>query len=1293
MSFQSFALSYQFTILSHNRQVRSRVTVVCAECKRLKLKCDRRAPCGSCTKRDTVARCIYSPAAAEKVDLHSLNNRLIAVESQLAQITAPGARFPSSSSSTALPLASTCNANSYNPHDHLSSAMDDITTIWMEEIDIPHPLPAQSTSSVSQDRYIKSEPSPHSLSHLASSSNFATTLPLPLLLPPISHYYTPHPSPTSPPLFTKSLLSNLPFAPRRRMRLYEHAEEALRMMPGPCFSWRVWRERAEGIWRWVESEGASFLTNDYSEDISRPSTSSSATAIATASSRTSTEASKADTARTIFFGPPPAPPPSSSCPSSQKTQPCAQTPGKAVPPSLPFFASVSGVLALALLVEETAASASAALHTASPSYSGGPSEATGPERSININITDRTCVGPGLKKHRKDPSPKDNHTSPALLHALSRQAIGVWEGGLAPCSGSGSASTSNANAPTSEHDLDYISAVVLSVLFVLLCDKGCTTGAGARNAGGNIARGGASCSTKEGWILGEVSRIFPSSFYFVLFPHFILHFAFHVVIGKLVNIARTMGLDVDPDLTPGRYGLYESEARRRAWWDVWWWDVYTSTLSSRTPLIPLHASSTRLPLDVDEEVFTFACTSAPLLSPTGKEGVGRWFGMKVRLAQLVKDINSRTSLLASLDNPSLLLSLENASQCEAEIKQWLSDLPPAFRMESEGMSEETSSAQGHPPTVAPSSSTTSHGSTPPTFLAQRLDILMTTHRLAMGLYLPFLRPHSFSVSDSQSNAKLDASPQTHQARVGALTAAHGLIRAGRLIGFEQRVEMGYSKALFDACIICASSAMRDPGAVWARTAVEDAKTGLALLRDLRELSPALDVSVVEALVRKLESGASSGGGAGSKRKRDGWDEGEGRDAIAVPGGSAEESVPLVPVSANISGQELKLLSPLSLTNATPNTGANALSSTHDASKDKSGSEPKRTYSALVIPSKFPARKDRPREPSKDNQQERSKNCSRGDKEKDRKKVSYPPVGFRVRPGKETSPLARGRTVSTAPDAQGMPPRTTTQGMLATQHSSTIMTPSVSMSSQPMSASQLSVMSQPSVAAPPQPPSLVSTPIDQPSYQSTPTPMSHEGGVDISLPFGAAYEAQPQSGQKFSSYDYASSSASPFSYADTPQYAQYNNCSVPPSTPTSSFPPPQLPYTGTTASQSQPSFPQQTQASQYPSSQAPYNEQQTSRFSFGPQYPETGIIGEYYGTQDKQVPQRQRYQQEYSEEQQEVYSVKPMDQHLAQQQGYASEQQQQQQQQIYVGQGWTQGSDGAYWRSYEHPVQSQPRYQE
>lgn len=81
----------------------------------------------------------------------------------------------------------------------------------------------------------------------------------------------------------------------------------------------------------------------------------------------------------------------------------------------------------------------------------------------------------------------------------------------------------NATASTSEHDLDYISAVVLGVLFVLLCDKGCTTGAGERDACRNIPRGSASCSGKEGWILGEVRRIFSLysvSFYSMLFYSF-----------------------------------------------------------------------------------------------------------------------------------------------------------------------------------------------------------------------------------------------------------------------------------------------------------------------------------------------------------------------------------------------------------------------------------------------------------------------------------------------------------------------------------------------------------------------------------------------------------------------------------------------------------------------------------------------------------------------------------------------------------------------------------------------------
>ncbi|KZV96017.1 hypothetical protein EXIGLDRAFT_593558, partial [Exidia glandulosa HHB12029] len=64
-------------------QIRSRITV----CKRLKLKCDRRAPCGSCVKRDTVSRCAYSAAAAEKIDVQSLHNRVLLLEAQIQSLS------------------------------------------------------------------------------------------------------------------------------------------------------------------------------------------------------------------------------------------------------------------------------------------------------------------------------------------------------------------------------------------------------------------------------------------------------------------------------------------------------------------------------------------------------------------------------------------------------------------------------------------------------------------------------------------------------------------------------------------------------------------------------------------------------------------------------------------------------------------------------------------------------------------------------------------------------------------------------------------------------------------------------------------------------------------------------------------------------------------------------------------------------------------------------------------------------------------------------------------------------
>ncbi|TDL22585.1 hypothetical protein BD410DRAFT_208903 [Rickenella mellea] len=39
----------------------------CHECGRLKLRCDRRSPCGACVKRGVTDRCKYPPNASEKM--------------------------------------------------------------------------------------------------------------------------------------------------------------------------------------------------------------------------------------------------------------------------------------------------------------------------------------------------------------------------------------------------------------------------------------------------------------------------------------------------------------------------------------------------------------------------------------------------------------------------------------------------------------------------------------------------------------------------------------------------------------------------------------------------------------------------------------------------------------------------------------------------------------------------------------------------------------------------------------------------------------------------------------------------------------------------------------------------------------------------------------------------------------------------------------------------------------------------------------------------------------------------
>lgn len=132
-------------------------------------------------------------------------------------------------------------------------------------------------------------------------------------------------------------------------------------------------------------------------------------------------------------------------------------------------------------------------------------------------------------------------------------------------------------------------------------------------------------------------------------------------VGKIVNIARQMGLNRDPDefkssssdSAPHRPGegrksknkggpsgglstgftLFEAEMRRRIWWDVFYYDLSVSSVTNisfsfadslrfrfvsdamgHPPLIPDNSYSTRYPASgVDEEAFGPSSTWVPLV--------------------------------------------------------------------------------------------------------------------------------------------------------------------------------------------------------------------------------------------------------------------------------------------------------------------------------------------------------------------------------------------------------------------------------------------------------------------------------------------------------------------------------------------------------------------------------------------------------------------------------------------------------------------------------------------------------
>ncbi|KAH9903348.1 hypothetical protein C8Q73DRAFT_633805 [Cubamyces lactineus] len=102
------------------------------------------------------------------------------------------------------------------------------------------------------------------------------------------------------------------------------------------------------------------------------------------------------------------------------------------------------------------------------------------------------------------------------------------------------------------------------------------------------------------------------------------------LVGKMVNVARMMGLAIDPDEFPGTYNLFEAETRRRLWWDVFYYDLFVADCMGHPPLIADNTHTTRVPADVDEEKFTPSSTTLPIPESADSDTSSVYFGLKCR---------------------------------------------------------------------------------------------------------------------------------------------------------------------------------------------------------------------------------------------------------------------------------------------------------------------------------------------------------------------------------------------------------------------------------------------------------------------------------------------------------------------------------------------------------------------------------------------------------------------------------------------------------------------------------------
>ncbi|TDL27988.1 hypothetical protein BD410DRAFT_781925 [Rickenella mellea] len=377
------------------------------------------------------------------------------------------------------------------------------------------------------------------------------------------------------------------------------------------------------------------------------------------------------------------------------------------------------------------------------------------------------------------------------------------------------------------------------------------------------------------------------------------------LVGEMVNVARMMGLNFDPDDCTGngataakaqaagmeKFTLFEKEMRRRLWWAIHDMDLYVSDCMGQPPSISDDQHTTRMPAEVNESLFNPASTSLPSRDEDSLYGNITFQIIFRRLSQRVKSVKKRSFRDPITDSD---YSIEEAVEYHREISEWYSELPDKFKLpmdsassvvalppssvdhsksQPDGADEADLMSSAHP--TAPSSSNVPHIDEwevhSPYLIAQRAEIVILMNRVLLKLFVPFLKLNHPS--------KVPAAAVLH-----SINSVHAIVHASRvqlqvLRNIRPMTYLCYSFgcSIFDAAVVASHSAITQPEAIYSRAAREDARAALEMLHDPIvatgrgsvsggiDYAPTQAVKIVEMLLAKAEPAPH--GVAGTKRKR------------------------------------------------------------------------------------------------------------------------------------------------------------------------------------------------------------------------------------------------------------------------------------------------------------------------------------------------------------------------------------------------------------------------------------------